>query len=144
MVEPKRMSLLKPTHETPFHIDFDWWKENDRDWRVYLRSQLCLEHQKAFETWEEGQMIDWIDPLTAEVRPVDALEHVLLTHCAQQPDFVTAQTSLVEAVFRLFLVNSNMPMTVVEIGAKLNRPAETLLRTLTGQRIYKGVRPVMK
>lgn len=144
MVEPKRMSLLKPGVDTPFHVDFDWWKENDRDWRVYLRSQLCPEHQKAFETWEEGQMIDWIDPLTAEVKQVDGLEHTLLTHCARQPDFVTAQTSLVEAVFRLFLVNSNTPMTVVEMGNQLNRPAETILRTLTGQRIYKGVRPFLK
>ena len=40
MVEPKKLSIVKPTPETPFHIDFDWWRENDREWRVHLRSLL--------------------------------------------------------------------------------------------------------
>ena len=48
MAEIKRMSLVKPTVKTRFHIDFDWWSQNDRDWRVYLRSFLCPEHQQAF------------------------------------------------------------------------------------------------
>ena len=62
------MSLLKPTTKTPFHIDFDWWKKNERDWHVFLRSLLCPEHQEAFAEIEEGEMIDWIDPKTAEVK----------------------------------------------------------------------------
>ena len=40
------MSLLKPGIQTPFHIDFAWWEQNDRDWHVYLRSLLCAEHQR--------------------------------------------------------------------------------------------------
>ena len=37
MAEVKRFSLVKPTVDTPFHIDFAWWKKNERDWHVYLR-----------------------------------------------------------------------------------------------------------
>lgn len=48
MTEAKRFSLVKPTAETPFHIDFEWWKKNERDWHVYLRSLLCAEHREAF------------------------------------------------------------------------------------------------
>ncbi|MEO5886173.1 MAG: hypothetical protein ABIQ77_00785, partial [Anaerolineales bacterium] len=103
MVEAKRFSLVKPSIDTPFHIDFAWWKKNERDWHVYLRSLLCDEHQDAFANVEEGEMIDWIDPKTAEVKPVEGVQNALMTHCVKQPDFLTSQTALVEAVFRLFV-----------------------------------------
>jgi hypothetical protein len=64
-----------------------------------------------------------------------------MTHCVKQPDFLTQQTAMVEAVFRLFLANGNMPMSSQEMGARLQRPAETILRTLAGPRVYKGIRP---
>jgi hypothetical protein len=140
-MEAKRFSLVKPTAETPFHIDFDWWKKNERDWHVYLRSLLCAEHREAFADVEEGQVIDWIDPTTAEVKQVEGVQNALMTHCVKQPDFLTEQTALVEAVFRLFLTNGNIPMSSRELGARLNRPQETILRTLAGPRIYKGIRP---
>ena len=141
MTEMKRPSLLKPTVQTPFHIDFQWWKQNERDWHVFLRSLLCLEHQAAFANYEEGQLIDWIVPLTAEVKTVDGIEHALMSHCALQPDFVNERTALVEAVFRLFLVNGNSPMSAEDLSARLNRPADTILRTLAGPRVYRGLRP---
>ena len=136
------MSLLKPTIQTPFHIDFAWWEQNDRDWHVFLRSLLCPEHQQTFNDLEVDSLIDWIDPLTAEVKPVDGIQHALMSHCAQQPDFVNAHTSVVEAAFRIFLVNGNQPMSPVDMAKSLNRPAETILRTLSGARIYRGLRPV--
>lgn len=142
MPEVKRFSLLKPTIETPFHIDFDWWKQNENDWHVFLRSMLCPEHQEAFANMEEGQMIDWVNPETAEVKPVNGIQHALMTHCALQPDFLNERTALVEAVFRLFLANGNVPMSAQELSARLNRPAETILRTLAGPRVYHGLRPV--
>lgn len=135
------MSLLKPTTQTPFHIDFDWWEQNDRDWRVYLRSLLCADHQQSLAEIQEGALIDWIDPQTAEVKPVDGIQHALMSHCALQPDFVTEHTTVVEAVFRVFLVNGNQPMSAQDLSKRLNRSAETILRTLTGPRVYRGLRP---
>lgn len=136
------MSLLKPTIQTPFHIDFDWWEQSDRDWHIFLRSLLCPEHQQAFIDVQEDTLIDWIDPQTAEVKQVDGIQHALMSHCAQQPDFVNAHTAVVEAVFRIFLVNGNQPMNAADMAKTLNRPAETILRTLSGARIYRGLRPV--
>ena len=141
MAEVKRFSLVKPTVNTPFHIDFAWWKKNERDWHVYLRSLLCAEHQDAFANVEEGETIDWVDPVTAEVKPVEGVQNALMTHCVKQPEFLTSQTALVEAVFRLFLTNGNVPRSSGELSARLNRPAETILRTLAGARVYKGIRP---
>lgn len=141
MAEAKRFSLVKPTVDTPFHIDFDWWKKNERDWHVYLRSLLCPEHQDAFANVEEGEMIDWVDPKTAEVKPVEGVQNALMTHCVKQPDFLTNQTALVEAVFRLFVSNGNAPLSSGELGKRLNRPPEIILRTLASARVYKGIKP---
>jgi hypothetical protein len=141
MPEGKRISLVKPSINTPFHIDFAWWRKNERDWHVYLRSLLCAEHQEAFANVEEGQTIDWVDPVTAEVKPVAGVQNALMTHCVRQPGFLTDHTALVEAVFRLFLTNGNAPMSSSELGERLNRPPETILRTLAGARVYKGIRP---
>jgi len=141
MAEGKRFSLVKPTIDTPFHIDFAWWKKNERDWHVYLRSLLCAEHQDAFANVEEGETIDWIDPKTAEVKPVEGVQNALMTHCVKQPGFLTAQTALVEAVFRLFISNGNVPLSSGELGAKLNRQPEIILRTLASARVYKGIKP---
>lgn len=141
MTEAKRTSLVKPTANTPFHIDFDWWKKNERDWHVYLRSLLCAEHRETYTNAEEGETVDWVDPVTAEVKQVEGVQNALMTHCVRQPDFLTEQTALVEAVFRLFLTNGNIPMSSQDLGARLNRPADTILRTLAGPRVYKGIRP---
>jgi hypothetical protein len=136
------MSLLKPTLKTPFHIDFDWWEQNDRDWHVFLRSLLCPEHQHSLAEVAEDALLDWVDPKTAEVKQVDGIQHVLLHHCALQPEFTNRQTTVVEAVFRLMLVNGNQPLSAAQLGQRLGRPAETILRTLAGTRVYRGIRPV--
>ncbi len=140
MTEPHR-SLVKPTVDTPFHIDFDWWKQNDNDWKVYLMSCLCQTHQDAFAELNPEDVVDSIDPVTAEVRAVDALQHALMSHCAKQDDFVTDHTSLVDGVFRLFVANGNSPMTPAEISDKIHRPADVIIKTLAGMKVYKGIRP---
>jgi hypothetical protein len=139
-----RKSLIKPKLNSPFKIDFEWWQKNDRNWRGYLRSMLCEDHQKMFESTANNEVIDWIDPKTAEVTQVDGLQHILITHCAKQEDFLNDRMTLVDSVFRVLLSNGNMPMTPEELGNILNRPALTILRTLSGFRVYKGIRPVLQ
>ena len=141
MTEIRRFSLVIPTVGTCFHIDYDWWKRNDRDWRVYLRSNLCPEHQEAFRDMDSQELVDWVDPDTAEVQRVDGMQHVLITHCAKQAGFITKHSTLVDAVFRLFLANGNVPLTISEIGERLERPPKTILNTLAGARVYRGLRP---
>ena len=144
MSELKNRSLVKPTLDTPFHIDFSWWGEHDREWRVYLRSLMSEEDQEKFADLIDGdEMIDWVDPETAEVIQVDGLQHVLITHTAQQEDFLNEHTAVVEAVFRLFLKNGNSPMTIQEVGDQLGRDAKPILKMLSGPRVYRGIRPVL-
>ncbi|MEA5077331.1 MAG: hypothetical protein VB013_02060 [Anaerolineaceae bacterium] len=141
MSDPKPFSLIKPTLETPYHIDFDWYKEHDGNWRVFLLNCLCPEHQETYKDQSEDGMIDWIDPETAEVKRVDGLQSTLMTHCAKEPGFVTTNTAMVDAIFRVFLSNGNNPMTPVELSDKIGKPADTILKTISGLQVYKGIRP---
>lgn len=143
MTELKRFSLIRPTLNTRFHIDFEWWRQNDNDWHIFLSGLLCPEHQQAFSGWETNLVVDWVDPITAEVQPVDGIQHLLITHCAKQEGFITPHTTLVDAVFRLFLANGNTPMTPIEMGEALGRPPDLILKTLSGGRVYRGMRPVL-
>lgn len=143
MTEVKRYSLVKPTLDTCFHIDFEWWRMKDRDWRVHLYSNLCQEHQELFSATSAEELVDWVDAITAEVQRVDGMQHVLITHCAKQPGFITAHTALVDAVFRVFLSNGNTPLNSIELGERLNRQPLIILRTLSSVRVYKGIRPCL-
>jgi len=141
LVDVTRISLVKPTLQTPYHVDFNWWSQNDRNWRVYLRNYLCPEHQKAYESIEADDEVDWIDPETAEVHRVDGIQNTLITHCAKADTFITQYTTLVDSVFRLFLASGNAAQTSIELGEHLGRDPKTILRTLSGTRVYKGIRP---
>lgn len=144
MTDGKR-SLVKPTIETPFHIDFVWWSKNDSEWQVHLRSLLSKEEQEKYADVIDGDvLVDFVDPETAEVQQVDGLQHILITEIAQQEDFLNEHTALVEAVFRLFLKFGNSPMSIQEVGERLNRDPKPILRTFSGSRVYRGIRPLGK
>lgn len=131
--------------DTPFHIDFSWWSQNDREFRIYLLNLLSKEDREQFSEIIEGEtMLDWVDPETGEVIQVDGLKHVLISHTAQKEGFLDEKASLVESVFRLFLKNGNSPMSVEDIGAQLNRNPKPILKTLSGARVYRGIRPVIE
>lgn len=131
---------VKPSLETRFHIDYEWWKREGRDLRAYLISHLLPEQRAQFENSASDELVDWIDPETAEVRRVDALQQAL-TQAAKDPQFISERTTLVDAIFRVYLANGNRPLTPEELSKIIGRPAATILRTLAGTTVYKGLRP---
>lgn len=138
-------SWTKPTLDTKFHIDFDWWAEKGRNFRVYLLSHLCPECRSRYQeyaSYRDAELIDWVDADTAEVTQVDGLWHSLRTCCSLKPDYINELTPLTTAVFRTFLANGNQPLSSAELAERLHRPAETVLRTIGGSQIYDGIKPV--
>jgi hypothetical protein len=133
---------IKPTLETPFHIDYEWWQRDDKDLRVYLISHLPSDQQEYYANAEEDKQIDWVDSETGEVRRVDGLQ-IALQEASQSEEFVDQNGSLVDAVFRVFLANGNSPLTPVELGERTGRSASSILKTLSGARVYQGIRPVI-
>lgn len=138
----KPFRLVRPTTETPFRIDFDWWQESDANWRIFLFDFLCDAHREAFKGQDDTVNIDAVDPETAEVKTVDGLLHELINHCARQPDFINESMPLVAKIFRIFLSNGNKPLSAEQLSELAHRPARTILITLTGPQIYKGIRQV--
>jgi hypothetical protein len=143
-IPPTVPKLVKPSLDTPFHIDYGWWKRKGLQINVELRAHLCQEHQAVFSDHFDTGEIDWVDKKTGEVTKVDGLQHVLQVHCSKQTDYINDDLSLVDAVFRVFLANGNEPLTSEELSAIIGRPAERILSTISGLRVYQGIRPVRK
>src|SRR5437870_1157388 len=132
---------VKPTSDTKFHIDYSWWEREYRDLRTYLISHLSPEQRVWFDGSQDNATIDWVNPETAEVRRVDALQQAL-AEAARNPNWISEHTTLVDAVFRAFLANNNEPLSPDELSRLINRQSTTILRTLMGAQVYKGIRPV--
>jgi hypothetical protein len=132
----------KPTVETKFQIDFGWWEEQGRNFRVELMNHLCQECQDRFANYQEAEVIDWVDEKTAEVTQVDGLWHSLRGCCSLKPDYVSQQTPLATAIFRTFLANGNEPLSPADLEERLGRPAERTLRLIGGFQVYNGIKPV--
>lgn len=138
----KPSTLVKPTLDTKFHIDYDWWaNESENDLRPYLLTHLLPEKREYFQTKTEAdQVLDYVHPETGEVFQLDELGWAIQA-AARQPDFINPQTSLVDSVFRVFLVNGNLPLSPRELAEATGRDAQTILRTFGTTKVYKGIRP---
>ena len=132
----------RPSLDTKFHIDYEWWESTGRDIRVAVRGQLCVECQARYSDHRNTEAVDWVDPETAEVIRGDALLQCLRSECSQKPDFIGRANPLVTNVFRIFLLNGNQPLTPVELNAHVPWASpQTILRTLSGGSVYMGLRP---
>lgn len=138
----RRITRFRPTLDTKFHIDYGWWVHSGRDFRLYLRDQLCDECRERFADHQNTENVDWVDPDTGEVHQTDALRECLRTRCANDPDYINERLPLASACFRLFLANNNAPLSPNELHQLLPwLSSELILRTLGGDRIYLGLRP---
>jgi len=133
----------RPTVDTKFHIDLDWWKKQNRDIRIFLRQSLCEECRQAYGDVEHLGEVDSVDPETAEVVREDALWSTLRSCCSTKPDYITPNTPIIDSIFLTFAANGNQPLSPQELYERLDRrPAATILRMLTGGQVYLGIRPV--
>ena len=136
------MNILRTTTDTKFHIDEDWWKEQHRSLRLHAYDRLCPESREIYPYGNE-EVVDWVDDDTAEVTRVDALWHVLRTCCSAKPQYITRETPLAEAIFRVFLANGNTPLSPLELHDILRlRPPRTILLMMTRGPVFNGLKPI--
>ncbi|HRL10328.1 MAG TPA: hypothetical protein PKX07_00510 [Aggregatilineales bacterium] len=141
---PGKPSILaKPTLDTRFHIDYDWWKRTEgEDLRIYLISHLPPDERAHFsQQGEDAHMVDFVDPASGEVFKLDPLGQAL-KRAAASPDFLI-DVSTVDAIFRVFIRNNNTPATVREIAQQIDYDEKRLLDLLRKQR-YKGISPILE
>lgn len=133
--------LKRATADTRFYIDYDWWDKSDLDLKTYLFTRLSIDEELNPDM--ETEEVDLVDPETGAVLTVDGFQYVIQTYFSQLPEDFASRSSLVDAVFCVLLANANQPMTAAEIAEKVERPTDTILRTLGGPKIYQGIRPIL-
>ena len=132
--------LIKPTVDTKFYIDYEWWDTSKDDLNVYLMTHLSQEERDKLENVDNDAVIDYVHPETGEVFQLDALG-LAIQESAKQENFITDHIGLIDSVFRAFLVNDNHPLTARELAEITDRDAPTILKTIGGMRVYRGIRP---
>lgn len=137
----KPSAFIKPTLDTRYHIDYGWWDRSTEDLRTYQLSHLLPEQRERLLQSADSTTIDFIDPETAEVTRMDAVQ-MAIRQAVKDPNFITPQTPMVEGLFRVFLANGNRPLSPNELEPLIHQPAAKILRFLSGRVIYKGIRPV--
>jgi hypothetical protein len=140
-MQHKPSALVKPTLDTTFHIDYSWWDRSGDDLRVYMLSHLSPEQRERMSAGSEERVVDFVDPDTGEVSQLGELE-LALQIAARDPDFINPHTSVVDSIFRVFLANGNLPLSPNQLGDLIGRSPATILKTISGARVYKGIRPV--
>ena len=100
---------------TKYYIDTNWYDESGRSFRVVAEKRFCPGCQSKIGT-EVQERVPTIDPKTGrvvyEVRSVPYGSNpiaVIRGCCAKERGYITADMPVLEAVFRLFLVNGNQP-----------------------------------
>lgn len=129
----------RTTTQTPFHIDLGWWTGRGQNLSRFLAAMLA----PGTEVTAASEPLDFIDPVTAEVRSLDPVwVQVLLTR-AHQPDFITDNTPITNAIFRALVENVNQPMSAIDLQHRLGRSTpETILNVLRTVRLEYGIVPV--
>jgi len=142
--DPALTQFIKPTLDTPFHIDYAWWEKQGLDVNIKLVSHLCPEHREAFTGQTMEDQIDWIDWDTGEVTRVDGLQYVITTHCSKQPGYLLQAPTLIEAIFRAFLATANQPLSARKLAPMVGHQPDQVLRVLASRTVRLGLRPVLK
>jgi len=133
----------RPTIDTKFHIDLQWWEQQNRDIRIFLAQALCDECKQAYAEMKDLGEVDAVDMETGEVVREDALWGTLRSCCSTKPGYINPNTPIIDSIFRTFAANGNKPLSPRELYERLDRrPPETILRMLTGGQVYLGIRPV--
>ncbi len=132
--------LIKPSVDTKFYIDYSWWEQSRDDLQIYLLTHLSPEQQQALADRDLREAFDYVHPQTGEVFQMDTLE-LAIQESAKRDDFITEHIGLIDSVFRALLVNGNQPLSALELAEITRRPAATILKTIGGLRVYRGIRP---
>lgn len=132
--------LIKPSVETKFYIDYDWWEQSRDDLQVYLLTHLSPEQRAAMQSRDLREVFDYVHPETGEVFQLDSLR-LAIRESSTGEEFIGENIGLIDSVFRALLVNSNQPLSARELGDITGRDPQKILKTIGGLRVYRGIRP---
>ncbi len=146
---------METTEETKarFYIDLRRYDEQGRSFRTMAQTRLCESCKEKLGT-ETQERVPAIDPRTGrvvfEMRSVPFAQNpmsVIRSDCSRKRDYITAETPVAEAIFRVFLASGNQPMELDRLREELgnfvamserphNYSLELLERIIRADRYY--------
>lgn len=137
------MKFFRPTETTQFHIDHSWFEKNGQDINVLIYQCLLPEQQERLADLQLNEAFDFVAEDTGEVFKVTRAMQVIRAERSTDPTFIGERTPVAEAVFRIFLLNNNQPLTATDLAARINRKPSEVLNQLGGRVVYRGIRPIL-
>lgn len=108
-----------------YFIDLKWYEDNQRSFGAMSRARFCgackaklgTETQERMPTFDtkKGRVVFEQRTVAFGSNPLAAIR----TCCSKAADFITPETPLAEAVFRLFLANGNQPSDTQSLSEML-------------------------
>ena len=108
-----------------FFIDINWYEQNGRSFKAMAQGRFCPACQAKVGAVSQ-ERIPVVDKKTNrvvyEVQDVpygDQPMAVIRNDCSKQRNYITPDTPVVEAIFRVFLATGNQPATVERLREQL-------------------------
>jgi hypothetical protein len=113
------------TEPARYFIDTDWYDRSNRSFRAMGQGRFCTACQaKVGDATQER--VPTVDKKTSrvvyetrDVRYGEQPMQVIRTCCSKQRNYITPETPVLEAVFRVFLASGNQPSTVERVREQL-------------------------
>ena len=108
-----------------YYIDLKWYDEHGRSFRTVTQARLCDSCKDKIGT-ETQERVPSIDRKTGrvvfELKSVPYADNpmsVIRSCCSKRRDYITPETPVLEAIFRILLATSNQPMDVERLREEL-------------------------
>lgn len=153
-LQPAVEEEVELVEEARYFIDQQWYDERGLSFSTVARARLCASCVGKLGTFTE-ERFPVVDPkskrVTFEFRKVPYAANplpIIRDCCSRSRDYITPETPLLEALFRVFLANGNQPMTPATLRDHLltylpemaalrsDYPVEMLERLLRNDRVY--------
>ena len=143
---------------TPYFIDESWFDENNFVFNDFVQARMCEscvgrlgeeveERYTVFDPKTKRATFDF-KKTTYGANPA----RVIRDCCSKKKDYITPDMATLEAIFRIYLANGNVPMPIGHVREQLAEwcpgggcqwlllPIEALERLVQNDRYY-GIRP---
>lgn len=107
-----------------YYIDEKWFTAHNKSFRAVAQTRMCPTCRKKLgtEVQERVPTIDNRGRVVYEMRAVPFASNPLSEirrHCSKETGYLTAETPVLEALFRVFLANGNQPIDLDTIRDQL-------------------------
>ena len=111
-------------HAPRYFIDEKWYAEHNKSFRAVAQARMCPSCRKKIgtEAQERVPTVDARGRVVYEMRSVPFATNPLSEirkHCSKESNYLTVETPVMEALFRVFLANGNQPIDLEAIREQL-------------------------